>query len=315
MSTLWHYLENGTTRGPIPEEQLRGLIASGVLNPTDLVWHEGMAEWTPIQASPELMRLVPPGPTPAAKVIPSQPHPAQGQPQAPPRKSGKALTWILAGCGGLLVVVLIGGVAGFLWMKKKVGNLQSNPAVAAAELIIRANPELEVVSTDYAKGTITMRNKKTGETLTMDANDVKQGRFTFKDGKGSEIRFNTPEGASGTVQIQGPEGQASFGAGTKVQTPSWLPTYPGAPVEGVMNATSKEGLSGAIVQKTADAPTLVIDAFEKAFKAGGFEVNTVRGPEGGMVIGEQKASKRHVMVNIGTSQGQTVATISYKEGN
>jgi hypothetical protein len=315
MSMLWHYFQNGTTQGPIPEEQLRVLISSGVLLPSDQVWREGLEGWTPIQSFPELIALSPQGILPPAQAAPLQPQPAQGQPAAQPKKSNKVLLWVLGGCGALLLLAIIGVVAVTMWMKQKVGNLQRNPAVAAAEILVRANPELEVVSTDYAKGTITMKNKKTGETLTMDANEVKQGRFTFKDGKGSEIRFQAPEGGSGPVQIQGPDGQTTFGAGTKVQTPSWLPTYPAALSEGVMSATGKDGSTGTIVQKTADSPTQMLETFEKALKAGGFEVNTIRNPEGGIVIGEQKAMKRHVMATIGTSQGQTVATITYRERN
>ena len=295
MSVLWHYLQNGTTMGPIPEEQLRGLVTSGALRPSDQVWHEGMVGWTPIQAIPELLALAP------QALAPKQPN--------------KVLLWVLGGCGGLVVLALIAFVVFYLWVKKKVGNLQRNPAVAAAELIVRANPDLEVVSTDYENGTLTLRNRKTGETLTMDANDVKQGRLSFKDGKGSEIRFKGPEGNQGVVQVQGPNGQTTFGAGTQVQTPDWLRTYPGAPVEGVMSATGKEGTSGTVVQRTADAPAQVIEAFEKALKEGGFEVNTLRNPQGGIVIGEQKAMKRHVMVTVGTSQGQTSATVTFREQN
>jgi hypothetical protein len=315
MSVLWHYFQNGTTQGPIPEDQLRGLIASGALLPADQVWREGLEGWTPIQALPELAALSPKSNLPQAQAAPLQPQPAQGQPAAQPKKSNKVLLWVLGGCGTLLLLIIIGVVAVTMWMKQKVGNLQRNPAVAAAEMLVRANPELEVVSTDYAKGTITMRNKKSGETLTMDANDVKQGRFTFKDGKGTEVKLLAPEGGAGPVQIQGPDGQTTFGAGTKVQTPSWLPTYPGSPIEGVMSASGKDGSTGTIVQKTADSPTQMIESFEKALKAGGFEVSTIRNPGGGIVIGEQKAEKRHVMATIGTSQGQTAATITYRERN
>jgi hypothetical protein len=54
MSALWHYIQNGKSQGPVPEEQLRGLMASGVVRPADLVWREGMADWTAIQSVPEL---------------------------------------------------------------------------------------------------------------------------------------------------------------------------------------------------------------------------------------------------------------------
>ena len=315
MSVLWHYIENGTTLGPIPEEQLRGLIRSGALQTSDHVWHEGLAAWTTIQAFPELAALVPHDIPPPVRPLPGQPQPGNGQPQAPPRKTSKVLLWVLGGCGGLLLIALLGMAATFFWVKQKVGSLQRNPAVAAAELLVRANPELEVVATDYTKGTITMRNKKTGETLTMDATQIKEGRFSFKDEKGSELRINALDGGQGTVQVQGPDGQATFGAGTKDQAPAWLPTYPGAPLEGVASLTGKAGASGTVVQKTSDSPAQVFETFEKALKASGFTVGTVHTPTGGMVIGDQKASRRHVVAAIGTDHGQTVVTLSYREGN
>ncbi len=310
MSVLWHYVQNGASLGPVSEEQLRALISSGGLRPTDQVWHEGMAGWSPLQAFPELAALVPPPPARSAPV-----PAAQGQSQAPGPKSGKVWPWILGGCGVLLLLILLGGVGIGMWMRNKVGDLQRNPAVAAAELLVRANPELEVVSTDYAKGTLTVRNRKSGETLTMDAADIKQGRLSFKDEKGSEIRFKGPDEGSGALQIQGPQGQTTFGAGTKVQRPPWLPTYPATPVEGVMSLSGKDGITGTIVQKTPDPTSQVMEGFEKALRAGGFEVNTIRNPEGGIVIGEWKGMKRHVMATIGRSQGQTVATVTYRERN
>lgn len=305
MSVLWHYIQNGTTLGPIPEEQLRGLISSGALQPSDHVWHDGLEAWTTIQASPGLAALVPQGIPPPARALPGP----------PPKQTNKVLLWVLGGCGGLVLLVLIGMAVAFLWVKQKVGNLQRNPAVAAAELIVRANPELEVVATDYAKGTLTMRDKKTGETLTMDATKIKEGRFSFKNGKGKEIRINALEGGSGTVQVQGPEAQASFGAGTKDQAPAWLPTYPGAPVEGVASVISKSESSGTVVQRTTDSPAQVFEAFEKALKAEGFTVGTVHTPGGGMVIGDQKPSRRHVVAAISKNRVQTVVTLTYREGN
>ncbi|HEX7554953.1 MAG TPA: DUF4339 domain-containing protein [Geothrix sp.] len=312
MSMHWHYIQNGTTLGPIPEEQLRQLISSGALQPSDHVWHDGLAAWTTIQASPELASR---GIPPPVRSVPGPPQPGNGQPQTPPRKANKALFWVLGGCGGLLLLVLLGFAVTVFWVRQKVGNLQRNPAVAAAELIVRANPELEVVATDYTKGTITMRDKKTGETLTMDATKVKEGRFAFKDGRGKEFRINALDGGSGTVQVQGPDAQASFGAASKDQTPAWLPTYPGTAVEGVASVTSKSGASGTVVQRTSDSPAQVFEAFEKTLKAAGFTVGTVHTPDGGMVIGDQIPSRRHVVAAIGKNRGQTVVTLTYREGS
>jgi hypothetical protein len=59
----------------------------------------------------------------------------------------------------------------------------------------------------------------------------------------------------------------------------------------------------------------VFEAFEKNLKAAGFTVGTVHTPEGGMVIGDQVPSRRHVVAAIGRNRGQTVVTLTYREGN
>ncbi|HWQ08403.1 MAG TPA: DUF4339 domain-containing protein [Holophaga sp.] len=66
MDRLWHYVQAGKATGPVPEEQLRAMLASGGLRPEDLVWHEGMAGWTAAKDLPELM------PRPAEAPIPLQ---------------------------------------------------------------------------------------------------------------------------------------------------------------------------------------------------------------------------------------------------
>lgn len=107
MSVLWHYLQRGTTQGPISEEQLRELITSGVLSPSDQVWHEGMGGWSTIQATPELITMAPRS---------DLPHPPKGTP--PLSTGGKKMgtgAKVAIGCGGCFSVVvlisLIGGIA------------------------------------------------------------------------------------------------------------------------------------------------------------------------------------------------------------
>lgn len=41
----WFYVLNGYTYGPVEESQLRALIETGMIRPTDLVWREGMDQW------------------------------------------------------------------------------------------------------------------------------------------------------------------------------------------------------------------------------------------------------------------------------
>ncbi len=49
MAEQWYYARGGQHHGPVTEDQLRQLAASGQVHPTDLVWNTGMANW--IQAN------------------------------------------------------------------------------------------------------------------------------------------------------------------------------------------------------------------------------------------------------------------------
>jgi uncharacterized protein (TIGR00266 family) len=42
----WYYLENGQQQGPVSGAELKRLAQAGQLQPTDLVWKEGMANWS-----------------------------------------------------------------------------------------------------------------------------------------------------------------------------------------------------------------------------------------------------------------------------
>ena len=73
-SHQWFYAQNGQKFGPIDAAMLRQLAEKGQLQPTDLVWREGMAEWSPGSRikglfSESVAALTPP-PLPAAGVAP-----------------------------------------------------------------------------------------------------------------------------------------------------------------------------------------------------------------------------------------------------
>ena len=61
MDRLWFYTKSGTTdkQGPIAEPALRNLVSNGSLGPQDLVWTEGMPEWKPLGAIPDLRAGIP----------------------------------------------------------------------------------------------------------------------------------------------------------------------------------------------------------------------------------------------------------------
>jgi len=46
----WYYAENNQQKGPVTDEGLEALVASGVVTPATLVWYAGMPEWKPYSA-------------------------------------------------------------------------------------------------------------------------------------------------------------------------------------------------------------------------------------------------------------------------
>ena len=65
--TIWYYIKDGDRQGPLGEEALRDLCLSGHVQPSTLVWRDGLAEWTEAQQCTEL-----------------QPYFVAGGPVAPP---------------------------------------------------------------------------------------------------------------------------------------------------------------------------------------------------------------------------------------
>jgi len=72
MPDLWYYGRNEQRYGPVPMEEMKGLVSSGNLDATDLVWSPGMADWLPASEvdglfpSPASLVTSPPPPPPPA---------------------------------------------------------------------------------------------------------------------------------------------------------------------------------------------------------------------------------------------------------
>ena len=61
-----HISRTGVSEGPFPVEQVRRMLASGELKPTDHVFHEGLTEWVTAAQSPALAVAGGPPPLPKA---------------------------------------------------------------------------------------------------------------------------------------------------------------------------------------------------------------------------------------------------------
>jgi hypothetical protein len=72
MSATWYYAQGNRQRGPVSLEEVRGLLASGQLAASDLVWREGMATWAAARTVQELAAVSAADP-PAWNVPPGMP--------------------------------------------------------------------------------------------------------------------------------------------------------------------------------------------------------------------------------------------------
>lgn len=229
--------------------------------------------------------------------------------QPPAAKKTSPWVWVVVGCGALILVVVLAFVVGGLFLFKKgkefVKTAEKNPAVAAAKIAAAVNPEIEVVDSDDEAGTVTLRNKKTGETITLNAEDIKKGRLKFSTEKGEEVIVEGGE-EQGKVRISSEKGEMVFGEGTG-ELPDWVLVYPGAKPSGSWQARSKEKAGGAAVFTTSDPPDRVIAFYERELKSRGFSPSTSRFEQDGKVVGGLVQGK--------TTQGRTLTiTVTAEDG-
>jgi hypothetical protein len=241
------------------------------------------------------------------------PPPPGAPPQTPPKKGLGPLGWILIGCGGLVVIGMVAMGACFFVAKRQVDKFGKNPTLAAAEMMVRLNPDLEVVSKDDDKGTLTIRNKKTGEVGTFNAEDAKNGHISWKSDKGS-VTF---DGSGAKVTNEKGE-TTTFGSAAPQSFPAWIPTYPGGTVQGTMDTHNAEGHSAAFTVSTADTVDKVLEFYETQFKNAGLQVEkttttTNDQTAGGNLTAKSDDGKREATVIVSGSGGQTQAIVTFQD--
>lgn len=253
-----------------------------------------------------------PGPTPPLPPT----APASVPPASVPAAAAKTspLVWVLAGCGSLIVIAaLVFGVIAYK-ARQFVHSAHGNPAYAVAKLIAEANPDIEIISTDEGRGTMTVRNKKTGETVTINMQDAQKGKFVFEqNGKKAEINAHGA-GDNGSLEIKSSEGTVKFGTGDK--TPDWVPVYSGVTPQGVFSAQSPKGMTGSFRFTTNDSIDQITNFYEGALKNGGLKVTTNSTQQNGatafaIISGEDTATKRKVVVTASPSGSTTSVGVTY----
>jgi hypothetical protein len=194
-------------------------------------------------------------------------------PPAPAKAGSGVLPKVLIGCLGLVVIIGIAISVAVWWGARKLTEAARNPAVFGAKLIVAGNPDLEIVSEDSGKQTVTIKNKKTGDVVTMNAADLKQGKIEFQDAKGEKVTFDAGDKGKGGVTVTSKEGTTRIGAdAAAAQLPSWIPAYPGVKQAGTTSSKTDAGVDGMITFTTSHTAAEVLDFYEADLKGKGFKV-------------------------------------------
>jgi len=251
------------------------------------------------------------------------PPPAPG---ATPKKKGLSpLAWVGIGCGGLLLLAIIAfvvaGAIGLSWLGGKAKEFEENPAMASAKMMVAMNPELELVEADDEAGTLTIRNKETGEVMTVGLDEIEEGRITFESEDGEEITLGMEEGAEEgegafTVRDESGNTRMRIGAGGEEDIPGWVPRFEGASPQGTYYSESGGEIAGGFSYETGDSVDDVLAYFAEAFAEADLEETgrtssqvgegryaTLNGEGGGRTVGV-----------MATSEGETTqVVVSYSE--
>lgn len=245
--------------------------------------------------------------------------PQDQPPQGPKEREGLSpLAWVLIILGGLLVLSAGACVACGVVVMNTARDFADNPARGAAELVIRANPDLEVVDSDPDAGTLTVRNKETGEEATFDFDEIAEGRFSWSTGEGEGGIDVSGEGQEGRMTVRSGDETATFGAGSTDDLPAWLPMYPDGEVDEVgMVIRDAEEVVGSFQVLTEDDVETATEVWQEALEAAGFEValQTFSGSDTeprSVVVAERDDPRRQVSVRVSRQDGRTHMVVQYQ---
>ena len=176
--------------------------------------------------------------------------------------------------------------------------MSTNPGLAVAKMMTALNPEVEVVRTNDAAGTITVRERKTGKEITMSFDQAKSGKITFS--------ADDENGKTATIEI----------GGANSKLPSWIPMYPGATVQANISAkgdgSDGSGEGGNFSFTTQDSASKVLSFYQDKAKELGLKVNlNATSGEGGTIMAADDDGKRSLTVLAGSSSGETTANVTY----
>lgn len=273
----------------------------------------------PQSPPPPPPRMGPPPPPPPPQM--SAPPPGAAWPPPAQKKGLGPIAWVLIILGGLFVCFILIIVAAGLFVVHKAKQagidptlMQKNPTMAVAKLAVAANPDYELVSEDDDRGMLTIREKKTGKTITINSSDVKNGKLVIKGDNNETVTIGaTGNGSNSGIEVKTNDGTARFGTGP-VNLPSWLPNYPGSKPEATGSSETAQGTSAVFTFKTDDAPEKVVGFYKDAFTSAGLkETGNVSTGEMSMIGAKDDSGNREATVTVTKEGGANMVHVTFND--
>lgn len=238
----------------------------------------------------------------------------------------KKSPWLYVGIGCLVFVILgiIGITALAGWGAKKVVQISKeatdNPEKFAAELIVKAHPEIELVTSDPKAGLMTIRNKESGKETTFSYKDIANGKFDVKqDSKEVSIETKPTGEADNTSEVTIKEGDTTTTLGSAQGTdklPDWIPVYPAWTIssDGGFHVKSDTEASGSISGTTKDAVGKVSGYYKNALEKAGFKCEETNASVGDVEMSSVSAKNeslgQEITVNVLKDKAQPQANVT-----
>ncbi len=231
------------------------------------------------------------------------------------------LAWVGIGCGIVVLIIIIVIVSGGLFIAGKIkdtaADFEKSPELAAARLIVRLNPELEEVAYDEKKGTITIRNKGTNETITASFADIKDGKFSLHGDGGESIVFESGDGDDGhSMKITTEKGSYEVAAGdTDKKAPDWIPLPDNPALEDYFSMKSDDNESGSFSFNSKRGLKEIVEFYKQAFEANGYQTSVYSASdaenERASVVGANEDQNQKITVVIEEQDGHCSVNIAY----
>jgi hypothetical protein len=279
--------------------------------------------------------------TPPPPPPPTPPPPPPPSPAAPVKGSNRTLIIVLCILGGLLLI--IGGCVTtctyFVHKKAKEysGDMRKDPQFATVNMIASLTPNLQVVSKDPEARKITIKNKKTGETVTLDLNDLsadKMEKAMQQFAKGQKVtppaksdsEASEPAAAPAMTEEPPPPpkpaqerispARSSAQGAVLKKFPAFIPAYRGGKTSEATLQTIMGNTIGNYVFTTDDSDETVADFYEKALTDAGFTIagrNNGSNDNGATIslIAQHTDPQMMTMVTIENDKGKTHVDINF----